>query len=74
MQCVICKTGETKKGKASFTVEKQGAYLIFSNVPAEVCSNCGEAYFSAQTTQELEQKAADAFKNGNEIALVRLAS
>ena len=74
MQCVICKTGETKKDKASFTVEKSGAYLVFSNVAADVCSNCGEAYFSLQTAQELEQKANEHFKNGKEIELVRLAS
>ena len=74
MQCVICKTGETKKGKTSFTVEKSGAYLVFSNVPADVCNTCGEAYFSLQIAQELELRASEHFKNGKEIELIRLAS
>ncbi len=74
MQCVICKNGQTRNDKASLTVEKEGSYLVFSNVPAEVCNNCGEAYFSAITSKTIHQQANEAFKKGKEIELIRLAS
>lgn len=44
----------------------------FSNVDAEVCDTCGEAYFSSDTAKELQLKAAKEFKKGNEIELVKL--
>ncbi len=72
MKCVICKIGNTHKGKASFTVERNGAFLVFANVEAAVCDNCGEAHFSAGTADELTQKAEEEFKKGNEIELVKL--
>lgn len=29
MKCVVCKKGETKMGKATVTLEKHGATLVF---------------------------------------------
>lgn len=72
MHCVICKVGETQKAKARFTVEKEGAFLVFANMDADVCDNCGEAYFDATTAKQLQQKADEEFKKGNPIELVKL--
>lgn len=72
MKCVICKVGETHKSKASFTVEQNGAYLVFTNVDADVCDNCGEAYFDKETAESLQRKAGEEFKKGSPIELVTL--
>lgn len=72
MQCVICKIGTTHKEKANITLERDGAFVIFSNVDAEVCDNCGEAYFDADTTIWLQKKAGEEFSKGKEVALVKL--
>ncbi|MFN2440418.1 MAG: type II toxin-antitoxin system MqsA family antitoxin [Chitinophagaceae bacterium] len=71
MQCVICKIGVTRKDKASFTVENNGAFLVFSNVDADVCENCGEAYFDAETAKALQKKATEEFRKGNKIELIK---
>ena len=71
MHCVICKEGETKKGKTSFTLEKNGAFLIYKDVDADICDNCGEAYFSIETSRKIEQLSADAVKKGAELEVVR---
>jgi hypothetical protein len=55
-------------------VEKEGSFLIFADVPAEVCTNCGEAYFSAETTSMLYEKAAEDFKKGVQVEIIKLAS
>lgn len=72
MNCVICKTGTTNKGKASFTAERGGSFVVFSNVDAEVCDNCGEAYFNAATIRALESKAEQELSKGKAIELVKL--
>ncbi|MDB5245639.1 MAG: hypothetical protein JWQ40_33 [Segetibacter sp.] len=54
MDWVICKTGKTRKGKTSFTLEKNGAFLIYKDVEADICDNCGPAYFSIETSKKLK--------------------
>ena len=53
MDCVICKMGKTHKGKTNFTLEKNGAFLIYKDVEADICDNCGEPYFSAKQVKKL---------------------
>ena len=42
MECVICKNGNTHKGKTIFTLERNGTIVIIKGVPAMICENCGE--------------------------------
>ena len=72
MKCVICKTGTAYTGKATTTIEKNGSVLVFKEVGAEICDNCGEAYFSIDTTKKLLELAEDAVKKGTEIEVVKL--
>ena len=62
MKCMICKQAETVPGYTTITLERGGLTLVIKNVPARVCSNCGEAYTDEKTTQDLlttaEQMAA----------------
>jgi YgiT-type zinc finger domain-containing protein len=50
VKCVVCKKGETKPGKTTVTLEKDGATLVFKGVPADVCANCGEEYVDSKIT------------------------
>lgn len=50
MKCVICKNGEIKPGTVTVTLEGGGSTLVFKNVPAQVCENCGEAYVDEAIT------------------------
>ncbi len=53
MKCVICKSGETKNGRTVSTFNKGKTTVVFQDVPARVCQNCGEAFLSEQTTSQL---------------------
>lgn len=64
MKCVICKKGSTYKGKTTVTLQRGEATLLFKNVPAEVCENCGEAYVDGSTSQKLLKQAEEAVLNG----------
>jgi YgiT-type zinc finger domain-containing protein len=56
--------GETMPGRTTVTLEREGLTLVFRNVPAEVCRNCGEAYVDEATSHELLRRGEDATKAG----------
>lgn len=73
MECVICKTGMTGPGKAMYSIEKNGRVIVIKNVDADICNNCGEAYFSIETSKWLSEKVKEAeqSQSGEEIIHIR---
>jgi YgiT-type zinc finger domain-containing protein len=71
MKCVVCKKGQTKTGKATVTLEKEGTTLVFKGVPARVCTNCGEEYVDEKTTARLLKTATDAGRAGVQVEIRR---
>ncbi len=67
MKCVICGNGETKPGLGTITLERGETTLVIKNVPAEVCNNCGEKYFSEEITEELLEIAETAVSAGVQV-------
>ncbi|WFP50834.1 type II toxin-antitoxin system MqsA family antitoxin [Methylomonas sp. EFPC3] len=67
MKCPICKHGETINGTASMTLERGGATLIFKNVPAQICNNCGEEFFNENITASILEQAESAVNAGVEL-------
>ena len=67
MKCMICKHGETKEGTTTVTLERGNSTIVFKEVPAQICDNCGEKYIDESTTKELLKKARDIIKNGVEV-------
>ena len=53
MICVICKQGQPARGATTATFQREGTTVVISNVPADVCPDCGEAYFNRETTDRL---------------------
>lgn len=58
MQCVICKRGTLTPGKVQAEL-KVGSDHLLVPVDAEVCAECGEAYYSTETMRYLEQVRDD---------------
>ncbi len=67
MKCVVCKQGETKVGKATITLERDGTTLVVKGVPANVCTNCGEEYVSEEITARLLKNAEEAVQAGVQV-------
>jgi YgiT-type zinc finger domain-containing protein len=74
MQCVICKHGQTQPGKVTVTLQRGESLIIFKQVAADVCENCGEYYLSEEVTAKLLQRAEEAVKNGAEVEILRFAA
>jgi YgiT-type zinc finger domain-containing protein len=67
MICPICRHGETVNGTASMTLETGATTLVFKAVPAQICNNCGEEYFSDEITQSILKQAESAIAQGVQI-------
>jgi YgiT-type zinc finger domain-containing protein len=67
MKCVVCKEGETQRGFTTVTLERDGATLVFKRVPANVCTNCGEAYIDGEVSARLLKTAEEALQGGVQV-------
>ena len=71
MKCVMCKTGDTKTGTATFTVEREGHTYVLRDVPALVCDQCAEPYFDAEVTKHVLAQVEQASRSGADVAVLR---
>ena len=69
MKCAVCKTGETRPGQVTITLERNSLILLVKGVPAEVCENCGEEYVDEKTSADLLHDAEEAAKSGVHVAV-----
>ncbi|MCF6341164.1 MAG: type II toxin-antitoxin system MqsA family antitoxin [Sulfurimonas sp.] len=67
MKCMICKHGETQEGTTTITLERGTSTIVFKDVPALVCDNCGEKYVEDKITKSLLKNANDIIKSGVEV-------
>ena len=69
MKCIVCKNGSTEPGTVTVTVDKRTTVVVIRDVPASVCSTCGEEYIDADTMREIEKLVKSAQKAGMNIAV-----
>ncbi|NLV45421.1 MAG: type II toxin-antitoxin system MqsA family antitoxin [Candidatus Hydrogenedentes bacterium] len=74
MKCVLCREGETSPGKVTVTLERGGTVIVIKEVPAEVCSNCGEYYLAEEITREVLRLAEAGKEKGVEVEVIRFAA
>jgi YgiT-type zinc finger domain-containing protein len=67
MKCVICKVGETRRGRTLVTLERESTTLVFKAVPAQVCANCGEAYVAEEVSRQILATAEHAARSGVQV-------
>ena len=67
MKCVICRHGETKMGKATITLQRNGTTIVVKDVPAQVCKNCGEEFVEEAITKRLLHAAEGAAQAGVQV-------
>lgn len=67
MKCMICKHGETSDGFTTVTLEKNGATIVFQQVPALVCDNCGEKYVKGDIASDLLARSQEILAGGAKV-------
>ena len=74
MKCAICRNGETVPSRITVVLEHDRTTLIFREVPADVCENCGEEYLPKEVNGESLRKAENAVQRGVDLELLRFAA
>lgn len=64
MKCLICRQAEIVDGFTSITFEREEFRLLINNVPARICSSCGEAIVDEDVATQLISIAGDSFRQG----------
>jgi YgiT-type zinc finger domain-containing protein len=57
MKCLVCKHNRFKKGTTMLPIERGKAILLITEIPARVCTNCGEPYLNEETAQNVQDMA-----------------
>ena len=74
MKCVICEQAETRPGVTTVTFERGDSVFVVKEVPAQVCSNCGEDYVDSAVAAELLHSAEDLSRSGAKVDIRRYAA
>jgi YgiT-type zinc finger domain-containing protein len=53
MRCFHCQA-ELRRGTATFTDSRKGYVLVLQDLPAWICSQCGEPMFEAAAVQGIQ--------------------
>lgn len=54
MECMYCQT-EMNKGTAPFHIDRKGVHVSLDEIPAWVCSQCGESYFEEKEVDVIQE-------------------
>lgn len=54
MECIVCK-GLTEKKNVNYILDLNNTIIIIKDVPANVCTKCGERYFDDDVMENLEK-------------------
>jgi len=73
MKCAICRNGITESGYTTVLLEKDDTTLVFKNVPAQICSNCGEEYISSEINRAILSRAREESDRGITLEMLRFA-
>ena len=74
MNCVICKTGDTRPGTVTVTLQRGETTVLIKDVPADVCRNCGEYYLDDAVARKVYAQAEDAADRHAEIEILCYAA
>ena len=67
MMCMICKHGKTEPGLTTVTLTRGNTTVVFRDVPAQICDNCGEEYVDEEITARLLAIAEEAARSGVQV-------
>ena len=74
MKCLICKTGTTKEGTTTVTLEREETVVVIKDVPAHVCDNCGEYYLTEEVSKRIYALAEEAVQRKVQVEVLHYAA
>jgi YgiT-type zinc finger domain-containing protein len=59
---------------STIVLERVQTTVVFKNVPAQICDNCGEEYVSAAVNKALLRQAREEWKRGIILEMLNFAA
>jgi YgiT-type zinc finger domain-containing protein len=53
-KCSFCE-GNLQKGKTEFVARVENEVIVIKEVPAYVCEQCGEAYYTPEISRKIDE-------------------
>ncbi len=72
-RCPLCG-GRYDIGTTTFTVDYSVGVLVVRQIPAGICSPCGEAWINDETSAELERLVLEAKSTRRQFEVIDLAA
>ena len=69
MECFMCK-GKSEKKLVNYFLDLHHMMMIIKDVPADVCTQCGERYFDDEVMENLEKIVNSLKELSTEISIV----
>ncbi|HNX18588.1 MAG TPA: type II toxin-antitoxin system MqsA family antitoxin [Methanoregula sp.] len=60
-RCTFCK-GRLVSGTTEFIARAAGEVVVIKDIPAYVCEQCGEAYYTTETSRKIDGVMRDVHK------------
>ena len=54
-QCYVCGSEQMRAELVNEVFLIEGSFILVENIPAKVCTHCGEATFSRDTTEKIRR-------------------
>jgi YgiT-type zinc finger domain-containing protein len=61
-KCDLCG-GALRKGKTELVIRVGKEIVVIGDVPAYVCENCGEPYFTPETSRKIDEIMRNFYRN-----------
>ncbi len=74
MKCTICKTGETNSGLTTVTLQRKDTVIVIRDVPADICSDCGEYFLDETTARRVYADAEETALRQVDVEIKRYAA
>jgi YgiT-type zinc finger domain-containing protein len=66
MICLVCKHRKMERGRTILPIERETEILLITDIPAQICVNCGETYIEENTAMGVQKLATK--QNSGEIS------
>lgn len=73
MKCMYCQ-GEMQKGTAPVHIDRHGIHVSIDEVPAWVCTQCGEPFFEESQVEGIQNIAKAVDHQALEFAAIKKRS
>jgi YgiT-type zinc finger domain-containing protein len=64
----------TQEGYTSIVLEREQTTLVFKQIPAQICDNCGEEYISSTVNKALLHRANEELDRGIMLEMIKFAT